>query len=133
MLEAESVDPTPELAYVFQDEAEGVSSTERIIVMPSNPESELQTRDRSFLDTIGVDVGIVRAVKPSDTAAIATLIGQVQAIIELLKSKPPLDESSAPIEKAAPVRVYADPLYSQAKLIQGVFMAVIRVEYELWD
>lgn len=133
MLEAEGVSPTPELVYVFDAEAEGVSTTERIVVMPSNPESSLESRGGAFIDSIEVDIGIVRAVQGANTAAVAGLIDQVQLIMGLLKTKAPLDESDQEIRGAAPVRVYADPLYSQTKLSQGVFMGVIRVEYQLWD
>lgn len=129
MLEAQGVDPAPSLEYVYSNEHEQIGS-ESVLVMPTNPESERQSRRGDFIDSMSVDVAVIRRIPTADKPTIASMIDLMQSIGELLKYQAPIDESENPIS-ALSVRVSADPLYSQEKLKQGVFLGIMRVEYVL--
>ncbi len=129
MLEAGGVNPVPELVYAYTDEHEQLG-TEKVIVLPANPEQERTSRRGDFVASMSVDIGVIKRVKPGDNAAIAALIDLQLGITELVKELMPIDDDDDPIAAAA-FRVASDPLYSQDKLRQGVFLGIIRAEYTL--
>lgn len=129
MLVARAIDGDPQLSYVPVIERDAVDDL-RVFVVPGNIDTTIIARDGERAFSPLVDIAVVQACRPDDTEAIADLIAFAQSVGDLAALYAPLDPDGTEIP-AAPITINHDPLYSVEQLRSGVFLGVIRVEYEL--